>query len=162
MKKLVYSVLLSVVLTLCFPTTSLAETKTILYCPDEYIQICDEMQDKYGVSSCLLIALIQCESACKPNVVSKAGCCGLMQINPENCEGGADIFDPYYNIERGTQILLEFSEMCEGDLYTTIMLYNGYGNTALRWYNNGQFDKMRYASKVLNMARDIELERYGY
>lgn len=96
--------LLACSLSLSISTKSYADDSAnkILYCPQEYIAICDEMQEKYGVSSSLLIAIIQHESSCRPDVVSSEGAVGLMQIHPVNNPNGLDLTDPRTNIELGT------------------------------------------------------------
>lgn len=163
MKKIFLTVLLACSLSLSFSsTTVIAEdnTEEILYCPQEYIEICDEMQEKYGVSSSLLIALIQCESSCNPDAISSVGCIGLMQVHPINNPDGLNLYDPRTNIELGTQILLRYRDKTEdGDLYLTISYYNGLGDTAARWYYNEQWDKFTYAKKVCDMAMLIDQER---
>lgn len=165
MKKSVFSILLGCVIALSLNHSAMAENshEPILYCPQEYISICDEMQEKYGVSSSLLIALIQCESSCNPNAISSAGCIGLMQVNPINNVDGLNLYDPRTNIELGTQILLRYKDKTEdGDLYLVISYYNGLGDTAARWYYNEQWDKFTYAKKVCDMAMMIDQERENY
>ena len=137
----------------------------ILYCPQEYIEICDEMQEKYGVSSSLLIAMIQKESACIPNVVSKEGCVGLMQVHPCNNPDGLDLTDPRTNIELGTKVLLQWRDAADNeDLYLVLSLYNGWGKTAYRNYDNEKWNSkcFKYSQKVLDPAYQIDQIRFGY
>lgn len=136
----------------------------ILYCPQEYIEICDEMQEKYGVSSSLLIAIIQHESACIPDVVSKEGCVGLMQIHPCNNIDGGDLTDPRYNIELGTKVLLDWRDTAgDDDLLLILSLYNGWGNTAYKNYDREIWNSkcFKYAQAVLDTAYEIDMIRYG-
>ncbi len=136
-----------------------------LYCPHEYISICDEMQEKYGVSSSLLIAMIQCESSCRPNVISSEGAVGLMQIAPCNNPNNVDLTDPRTNIELGTQVLLGWRDFADNeDLLLVLALYEGWGNTALKKYEQEQWnhEAFNYAHKVLNLAHEIDVLRYGY
>ena len=138
---------------------------TTLYCPQKYISICDEMQEKYGVSSSLLIAMIQCESSCNPNVVSSEGAVGLMQVAPCNNPDNLDLTDPRTNIEIGTQVLLQWRDFTEDeDLLLVLSLYEGWGNTAIKQYNreNWNHKAFNYAHNVLNLSREIDLIRYGY
>lgn len=137
----------------------------ILYCPQEYIDICDEMQEKYGVSSSLLIAMIQCESSCIPDIVSKEGAVGLMQVASCNNPDHLDLTDPRTNIELGTKTLLAWRDSAKNDdLLLVLALYEGWGNTAYKRYSNEQWNHkcFKYAQKVLNMAMAIDKERYGY
>ena len=64
----------------------------------------------------LILAIIQVESNGNPNAVSKAGCIGLMQINPRGALAEwnnneypkydtADLFDPAINVRIGTYYL---------------------------------------------------------
>ena len=159
MKNLFISVLLGCIIALTFPYKVLAQEddKKHLYCPEEYVAICDEMQEKYNVSSCLLLAIIQTESSCNSTVVSSEGCVGLCQVHPCNNPDGKNLYDPYTNIEIGTQVLLAFAEQSDGDLYLTLMRYHGEKDAYKKW-KNGQFSP--YSRHVVNMARAIEEERY--
>ena len=136
----------------------------ILYCPQEYIDICNEMQEKYGVSSSLLIAMIQCESSCRPDVVSNEGAIGLMQIHPINIPPGKDATDPRTNIELGTKVLLEWKDKAtDEDILLALALYEGWGNTAYKKYKGEQwnYDCFNYAQKVLDLTLQIDKIRYG-
>lgn len=138
---------------------------TILYCPQEYIEICDEMQEKYGVSSSLLIAMIQCESSCIPDVISGEGAIGLMQVAPCNNPNNLDLTDPRTNIELGTQVLLGWRDKAtDGDILLALALYEGWGNTAYRKYRQEDwyYKSFDYAHKVLNLTLEIDKIRYGY
>jgi soluble lytic murein transglycosylase-like protein len=157
MKKMV-AILLGGILALCIPMKAFAkEQTTVLYCPDEYIEICDAMEEKYNVSSCLLIAIIQTESGCNPKVISTEGCVGLCQIHPCNNPDNKNLYDPYTNIEIGTQVLLSFAEQSEGDLYLTLMRYHGESNAYTKWENNKYSS---YSKKIIELAKAIENERY--
>lgn len=158
--------LLACSLSLSISTKTYADDSAnkILYCPQEYIAICDEMQEKYGVSSSLLIAIIQHESSCRPNVVSSEGAVGLMQIHPVNNPNGLDLTDPRTNIELGTQVLLGWRDFADNDdLLLVLALYEGRGNSALRNYNKENWDSQcfDYAQEVLNTSLQIDKIRYG-
>ena len=140
------------------------QASEILYCPDEYIEICDEMQEKYGVSSSLLIAMIQCESSCIPDVVSSEGAVGLMQVMPCNNPDGLDLTNPKNNIELGTKVLLAWkNEAGNEDLLLVLSLYEGWGNTAYKRYDQELWTHkcFDYAHKVLDLAHEIDEVRYG-
>lgn len=134
------------------------------YIPQEYIDICDEMQEEYGVSSSLLIAIIECESSGDRYAVSPGGnCFGLMQVHEINNPEGLDLFDPRTNIELGTQILLSYRDQFEDDgedLYLVLSAYNGLSK-AYEYYKAGRYDKLVYAQKVLKLADEITKERDG-
>ena len=136
----------------------------ILYCPQEYIKICDEMQEKYGVSSSLLIAMIQCESSCIPDIISSEGATGLMQIADCNNPKNLDLTNPRINIELGTKTLLAWRDSADNDdLLLVLSLYEGWGNTAYKRYSQEKWNHkcFDYAHKVLNMAQQIDVIRYG-
>lgn len=80
---------------------------------------------RYQVDDTLLLGVIQHESSFKPQLVSRAGARGLMQVMPFHAEAGENLFDPATNIALGTRLLA--------------WLLNRYGDTkiALAAYNRG-------------------------
>lgn len=82
---------------------------------------------KYGVDANLIKAVIKTESNFKPNVVSKAGAKGLMQIMPSNFKklGISNAFDIYQNVDGGTKLLKEYINKYNGDIQMALMAYNG-------------------------------------
>jgi len=88
----------------------------------------NEASQKYGVSANLIHAVIQTESAYRPDAVSSAGAKGLMQLMDGTAKGlgVVDSFDPVQNIDGGTR-------------YLSMLLkkYNGQEQVALAAYNAG-------------------------
>ncbi len=82
---------------------------------------------KYGVDENLIRAIIKVESNFDPNVVSKAGAKGLMQLMPENCKdlGITDPFNIEQNIDGGTRHIKEYLDKYNGDVEMALMAYNG-------------------------------------
>ena len=82
---------------------------------------------RYGVDENLIRAIIKVESNFDPNVVSKAGAKGLMQLMPENCRdlGITDPFNIEQNIDGGTRHIKEYLDKYDGDVEMALMAYNG-------------------------------------
>jgi soluble lytic murein transglycosylase-like protein len=93
-----------------------------------YDNLIQQSAEKYGVSAGLIKAVMDVESGGNPNVVSKAGAMGLMQLMPSNASenGVSDPFDPAQNIDAGAK-----------DLSKLLSLYNGNLDLALSAYNAG-------------------------
>ena len=95
----------------------------------------------------LIFAVIKAESDFDPNVVSKSGACGLMQIMPAtakymieqydlNCSLD-DLFLPSVNIEIGSQYLRYLLDKYK-NLDDVIVAYNAGETTMMNWKKNNQ------------------------
>jgi soluble lytic murein transglycosylase-like protein len=75
--------------------------------PSELQPLIQEAASKTGVSEDLITAVMQQESAFRPNAVSPVGAQGLMQLMPGTARslGVEDSFDPRQNILGGAQYL---------------------------------------------------------
>ncbi|GAB2801434.1 lytic transglycosylase domain-containing protein [Halomonas shantousis] len=77
----------------------------------------------------LVLAIIQVESAFRPNAVSSAGAQGLMQIMPfwkrEIGRPEDDLFDPATNLRYGCTILAFYLDLEHGDMTRALARYNG-------------------------------------
>lgn len=87
----------------------------------------EESSRKYGVDPDLVRAVIKVESNFKPDVVSRSGAKGLMQLMPENCEyyGVNNPFDIKENIDGGVRHLKDYIYKYDGDIQMGLMAYNG-------------------------------------
>ena len=110
----------------------------------------------------LIIAMIDQESKFNPEVVSKTGDYGLMQINTINHEWlaeeyrTADMLDPYQNVFCGIKVVSSY-----------IKTYNDYG-AALMAYNMGDYgarkawesgiESTSYSESVLTLMQQYEQE----
>jgi Transglycosylase SLT domain len=79
-----------------------------------------------GVDPLLVAALVETESAFAPDAVSSEGAIGLMQLLPGTGRqyGRVDLFDPYVNLEVGSQYLGALLERYHGDLTLALAAYN--------------------------------------
>lgn len=130
------------------------------YLSEDIQTACVKYGEEYNVCPELLMAIIEKESSGRQKVVSKAGCVGLMQINPkyhaERMEslGVTDLTDIDGNIHVGTDYLVELYKK-HGDLYMVLMTYN-MGETRA----SELFDKAEYSDYAISITeRAAELER---
>lgn len=158
-KKRIFSVvvILFVLILMCL-SASASDNDT--YLSEEIQNTCTKYGEEYGICPELLMAVIERESSGRADVVSSAGCVGLMQINPkyhtERMErlGVTDLTDIDGNIHVGTDYLMELFEE-HGDLYMVLMTYNMGENRAEELYEQGKYSK--YAVSI--SERSAELER---
>lgn len=85
-----------------------------------------EAARKYNVPQELVRAIIVAESNFRPEVKSRVGACGLMQLMPNTASAMYvnDLFDPVQNIYGGTRYLRILANQFGGDLVKTIAAYN--------------------------------------
>jgi len=82
--------------------------------------------ERHRIDPLLLAAIVETESAFAPNAVSPEGAIGLMQLIPETGElyGKTDLFDPYVNLEVGSQFIGALLDRYHGDLALALAAYN--------------------------------------
>jgi hypothetical protein len=82
--------------------------------------------ERHRVDALLLAAIVETESAFAPDAVSPEGAIGLMQLIPETGElyGKTDLFDPYVNLEVGSQYVGALLDRYHGDLALALAAYN--------------------------------------
>jgi len=136
--------------------------------PDTSAKIAFEIFDgckRTGIPSWLILALIETESEWKPDVVSRAGAMGLMQLMPATGLAYARMFglnisdlkqfrDPVLNIRICTQVLYDnysvsvmSGQSPQGDFTRALWLYNGRGDV--------------YARKVMSKAAPYQKQLGG-
>lgn len=81
---------------------------------------------RYRLDPALLRAVIKVESDFRPNVVSRKGAVGLMQLTPDTAATlqVADIHDPLQNIRGGAEQLRRLLNRYRGDLSLALAAYN--------------------------------------
>lgn len=96
------------------------------YDSEQFDEIIQMAQEKFGIEFSLIKAVIKVESGFNPNAVSKVGAKGLMQIMPLNFKTLyiEDPFDPQDNIMGGTRYLLRLMQRYEYKLPLVLAAYN--------------------------------------
>jgi soluble lytic murein transglycosylase-like protein len=109
----------------------------------EFARITDSvfnLSRKHGFNPYLVMAIILVESRFNRHAVSKAGACGLMQVNYPVWKNELNIersriFQVDYNIELGLTILKGYMLETKGDLIKALILYNnGYNSTTNNYH----------------------------
>lgn len=93
---------------------------------------------RHQVDVKLLHAVIQTESAYRPDAISSAGAVGLMQLMPATASrfGVVDSNNPEQNIDGGTRYLRHLLDMFPNNLDLAIAAYNAGENSILRHNNS--------------------------
>ena len=98
-------------------------------------------------------AIVKVESNYHPEVVSRTGAVGLMQLMPGTARsmGVANPFDPRQNIFGGTRYLRILANLFHGDLVMTIAAYNAGEGAVMRYRGVPPYDETRrYVQRVLH------------
>ena len=112
---------------------------------------------KYGINEHLIHAVIHTESHYRPEVKSKAGAVGLMQLMPATAKrfGVNNRKNPEQNIHGGVKYLKVLMKMFDGDLTLVLAAYNA-GEGAVRKYGNKippYPETQNYVKKVLKIIK---------
>lgn len=116
---------------------------------DAYIR---EAAALYRLPEAFLRAVIRVESDYNPQVVSRAGAQGLMQLMPGTGArmGVRDAFDPRQNILGGARYLRVLANAFGGDLILTIAAYNAGEGAVMRYRGVPPYaETQRYVQRVL-------------
>ncbi len=102
-----------------------------------YQALIEEAARRHGLLPELLHAVIRTESAYKPDALSSAGACGLMQLMPGTADrfNVSDIWNPAENIHAGAAYLRLLLDMFDNDLRLALAGYNA-GENAVKRYGN--------------------------
>ena len=117
----------------------------------------DELIGEYSLKNeldkDLVKAIINQESGFQPNVTSKAGAMGLMQLMPGTAAGLGvkNAYDPEENIAGGTKYLKNLLSKYNGDTTKALAAYNA-GPNAVAKYNGvpPYMETQNYVKNVLN------------
>ncbi|MFK5971376.1 MAG: lytic transglycosylase domain-containing protein [Candidatus Marithrix sp.] len=104
---------------------------------NKYSELITQAADRIQISSALLHAIVQVESAYNPKAVSPKGAMGLMQLMPATAKryGVKNRTDPAENLAGGTRYLRDLLTMFNGNLSLALAAYNA-GENAVKRYNN--------------------------
>jgi soluble lytic murein transglycosylase len=151
------------------PTDSSDEFPGDLWYPLSYVDEVRAGAASAGISPLLVLAIIREESRFDPNVVSRAGAIGLMQLMPATASwhsgladsiplGGNDLRDPAKNIRAGTGYFRYLLERFDGSVVGALAAYNGGEGRMARWKES--FDPRRNPLVALELIGPRETRRY--
>jgi hypothetical protein len=109
--------------------------------------------ERHGVDSLLVAAVVEAESAFRPEAISPRGALGLMQVMPTTGElyGVADLLDPVTNLDVGTRYVRDLLEIYDGDLELALAAYNAGPGNVKRFGGVPPFAETRgYVERVLH------------
>ncbi|HTQ78648.1 MAG TPA: lytic transglycosylase domain-containing protein [Thermoanaerobaculia bacterium] len=91
--------------------------------------------ERHGLDPLLLASIVETESAFAPDAVSREGAIGLMQLIPDTGKlyGKTNLFDPYVNLDVGSQYVGALLERYHGDLALALAAYNCGPGTVTRY-----------------------------
>ncbi len=115
--------------------------------------------ETYGVPVNLLKAVAKAESGFRPDVVSRCGAIGVMQLMPATARGLGveDPYDPEQNIMGGAKYLAQKLEYYDGDVTLTLAAYNAGSGAVAKYGGVPPYpETQNYVKKVLGyMGQDI-------
>jgi hypothetical protein len=91
-----------------------------------YDSLFTETADRLGLNAALLKAICFAESNFRPDVVSRSGALGLMQLMPFTAEalGVTDPLDPWQNVDGGARYLAQLLDRFNGNALLALAAYN--------------------------------------
>lgn len=134
------------ILALCNNITWLMKYIYPLNYADEIAKYCEE----FAVDPYLIAAIIKVESDYKPDVISKKGARGLMQLMPDTAKWIAEnikmenfdikmLDEPELNIKMGTWYFSSLLKEFDNDTTLALAAYNGGRGNVARWVKSGYF-----------------------
>lgn len=105
---------------------------------DKFNHLITQAAARHQVDAKLVHAVIQTESAYRPDAISSAGAVGLMQLMPATASrfGVMDSNNPEQNIDGGTRYLRYLLNLFPNSLDLAIAAYNAGENSVLRHNNS--------------------------
>jgi soluble lytic murein transglycosylase-like protein len=94
--------------------------------PSEFDDLFLEIAGEYSLDPALLKAIAYAESTFRPDITSKSGAMGLMQLMPSTAEalGVSDPFDPRQNIDGGARYIAQHINRFGGSTLLALAAYN--------------------------------------
>ena len=119
----------------CDPVSSVNWHTVPLY-TKPYNRIITRAADEHQLDPALIRAVIHAESSFRPQVVSKKGAIGLMQLMPQTASylGVIDASSPEQNIIAGSRYLAKLIKQHNSDLTLALAAYNA-GASNVKKYN---------------------------
>jgi len=119
--------------------------------------IIDQTAQQHNIDPKLVHAVIQTESYYNPEIKSKAGAVGLMQLMPATAQrfGVSDRKNPRQNIQGGVKYLKVLMKLFNNDLKLVLAGYNA-GEGAVKKYGNQippYKETQNYVKKVLKLYK---------
>lgn len=125
-----------------------------LACSDELNQYFEQAAETYGVDAKLLKCVAYAESRFKPDVTSKSGAMGIMQLMPKSAEalGVTDAYDAQQNIMGGAKFLASLLEQFDGNIEYALAGYNAGPNRVKEYGGVPPFEQTQnYVKQIMNM-----------
>jgi len=123
----------------------------------EYEDLINAAARKYNLSSTIIKAVIKAESSFNPDVVSKAGAMGLMQLMPGTAQGlGVENpFDPKQNIDGGVRYLKDMLREFDGNIEYALAAYNAGPGSVKKYGGIPPFDETQdYVKKIMSWIKN--------
>lgn len=120
--------------------------------PAAFTSLINRAANTYSLDPALVRAVIHTESNFNPNVCSRKGACGLMQLMPGTAKryGVANVYDPEQNILGGTRYLRDLLKMFNQNKHMALAAYNAGENSVLRHGGIPPYrETVDYVTKVL-------------
>ncbi len=161
----------------CYQCIRLPRFLSQVVLPVKYTNLIAPYCEKYKLDRALVLALIREESFFRPDTVSPANACGLMQLLLETARQVAyahdmkvfpqDLFDPETNIRLGTEYLKKLLDKYKGKLPLALAAYNAGWDRVDEWVNrfgtvkDDEFIEMIPFTETRNYVKNI-LRNYFY
>jgi pentatricopeptide repeat protein len=161
----------------CYHCIRLPHFLSQVVLPLKYTDLIEQYCEKYKLDSALVLALVREESFFRPDAVSPAKACGLMQLLLETARQVAyahdmkvfrtDLFDPETNIRLGSEYLKNLLDKYNGKLPLALAAYNAGWERVDEWMNrvgsvkDDEFIEMIPFSETRNYVKNI-LRNYFY